>query len=354
MDMTNQTVAYQCPCCGAGLSYNPEKQKFACEFCLSEFDESDLISAGAGEAAQRSAEANAAFCDQMNLYMCPNCGAEIIADEQTAADICYFCHNPIVLSGRLTGQMKPHKVIPFSIGKDDAEKIFLDWCRKKWFLPREFTSTEHAAQIRGVYYPFWVTDADTTASMQARATRTRSWRQGDYRYTETTSFDIARAGNIHFEDIVTCALSSADKKMLEGILPYPSEALNDFSMPYLSGFFAKKRDLERETLTPEVRERMQSYTKTLLSDTVTERYNTLHVNDTRVNVLSAHWEYALLPIWILTWTDQKGKTYTFAINGHTGKLYGELPVCPKKLAVLAASVALPVTALLSWIGGMIC
>ena len=51
---------------------------------------------------------------------------------------------------------------------------------------------------------------------------------------------MERAGDIHFEDIVTCALSDADKKMLEGVLPYPSEELTDFSMPYLSGFFAKK------------------------------------------------------------------------------------------------------------------
>ncbi len=352
--MTNQTVAYQCPCCGAGLAYDPDKQKFACEFCLSEFDSAELESSGAGEAAERAAQESAEYCEQMNLYICPNCGAEIVADEHTAADICYFCHNPVVLSGRLAGQMKPHKVIPFAINREEAEKIFLGWCKKKWFLPKDFTSAEHAAQIRGIYYPFWVTDADATASIDAKATRTRTWRQGDYLYTETSNFDIARAGNIHFEDIVTCALSDADKKMLEGVLPYPSEALTDFSMPYLSGFFAKKRDIERDALTPEVRERMHTYTSALLSNTVRDRYATLNVTDTRVNVLSAHWEYALLPIWILTWTDRAGKVYTFAVNGHTGKIYGELPISTPKLAVLAASVALPVTALLSWIGGMIC
>ncbi len=352
--MTNQTVAYQCPCCGAGLGYSPEKQKFACEFCLSAFDEPELASAGAQEAAAAETAAGAEFCEQMNVYACPNCGAEVIADDATAADICCFCHNPVVFAGRLAGQMKPHKVVPFRVQKEEAEQMFLAWAKKKWFLPRAFTSTEHAAQIRGVYYPFWVTDADTTTSMLAKATRTRSWRAGDYRYTETSGFDISRSGNIHFEDIVTCALSEADKRMLEGILPYPSEALTDFSMPYLSGFLAKKRDIERDALTPEVRERMYNYTRTLLSGTVTERYSTMNVVDTQVNVLSAHWEYALLPIWMLTWTDQKGKTYTFAINGYTGKLWGELPVSIPKLAILAGAVALPATALLTLIGGVLC
>ncbi len=352
--MTNQTVAYQCPCCGAGLAFDPEKQKFACEFCLSEFDEPELEASGAGEATAGQAAAAEAYCEHMNVYACPNCGAEVVADESTAADICYYCHNPVVLAGRLSGQMQPHKIVPFRIDKGEAEQIFLRWCKKKWFLPKAFASSEHAAQIRGVYYPFWVTDADADTAIDARATRTRSWRSGDYRYTETSSFDIARAGNIHFEDIVTCALSDADKAMLEGILPYPSEELADFTMPYLSGFLAKKRDIERETLSPEVRARMEEYTRALLKSTVTSRYETLHVTETRMHVLGSHWEYALLPIWILTYTDRNGKVFTFAVNGSTGKLYGELPVSLPKLAILAGAVAAPLTALFTWIGGVLC
>ncbi len=356
--MTNQTIAYQCPCCGAGLAFDPEKQRFACEFCLSEFDESELESAGAGEAAAKEAADAAEYCEHMNLYQCPNCGAEVVADEHTAADFCYYCHNPIVLSGRLSGQMQPHKVVPFRIDKAEAEQRFKDWCKHKWFLPKSFTSSEHAAQIKGVYYPFWVTDADADGAIDAKATRVRTWRAGDYRYTETSRFDIDRAGEIHFEDIVTCALSNADlseadKQMLEGILPYPSEELTDFAMPYLSGFLAKKRNLERADLSEEVRGRMHEYTKALLSGTVTGRYDTLNVHETKVNIKSSHWEYALLPIWILTWTDQNGQVYTFAINGCTGKLYGELPVSYPRLAVLFASIAVPATAILSLIGGML-
>ena len=97
---TNKTVAYQCPCCGAGLGFDPEKQKFACEFCLSEFDETELTNAGAAEAAEKQRAEGEAFCEQMNLFTCPNCGAEVVADDNTAADFCYYCHNPVVHSGR--------------------------------------------------------------------------------------------------------------------------------------------------------------------------------------------------------------------------------------------------------------
>ena len=42
----------------------------------------------------------------------------------------------------------------------------------------------------------------------------------------------------------------------------------------------------------------------------------------------------ILPIWLLTYKSKKGKVFTFAINGHTGKIYGELPI-DTKAAILA-------------------
>jgi len=348
---TSNTVAYQCPCCGAGLGFDPEKQKFACEFCLSEFDEGELAGAGAAEAAQKQAEEGEAYCEQMNLFTCPNCGAEVVADDNTVADYCYYCHNPVVHAGRLSGQLRPHKVVPFRITREEAENMFLKWCKSKWFLPKAFKSRAHAAQIKGVYYPFWVTDADAEGSTDFEATRVRSWHMGDYKYTEHKVYRLEREGQIHFEDIVTCALSNADKRMLEGVLPYPSEELTEFSMPYLSGFFAKKRDIERDTLSDEVRGRMHSYTAELLRRTISEGYTTVTPAETNVRIQQSHWEYALLPIWILTYTHKDGQVYTFAINASTGKIYGELPVSTAKLAALLAAVAVPATAVLSLIGG---
>ncbi len=37
------------------------------------------------------------------VYICPSCGAEVVTDATTAATFCYYCHNPVVLSEKLTG-----------------------------------------------------------------------------------------------------------------------------------------------------------------------------------------------------------------------------------------------------------
>ncbi|MDR1701825.1 MAG: hypothetical protein LBR56_03505, partial [Sporomusaceae bacterium] len=54
--------------------------------------------------------------------------------------------------------------------------------------------------------------------------------------------------------------------------------------------------------------------------------------------------YALLPVWLLT-TRYQNKQYTFAINGQTGKLRGELPIDKNKLTKYLAASFIGVTAL---------
>ena len=93
--------------------------------------------------------------------------------------------------------------------------------------------------------------------------------------------------------------------MLEGILPYPMDAYKDFQMPYLLGYAAKKRDIERESLSCEVRDRMHGYAKTLLGNTVTG-YSSFDTPTVGIKVKCSHWEYSLLPIWILTYR-KKGR-----------------------------------------------
>lgn len=347
----NGTVTYACPNCGAGLAFDAEQQKFACEFCLSSFTKEELSAEAAEEKAEENRRANEEFCAGMNAYVCQSCGAEVTSDEHTVADFCCFCHNPVVLSGKLSGQMRPDKIIPFSYDKEEAEKKFLAYTKKKWFLPKAFFAPDQAQKIRGVYYPFWVTDADTNVHMRANATRVRTWRQGDVQYTETSRFMIVREGDLHFEDLVSSATTEAEKNMLEGILPFPSDSLKDFSMPYLAGFLAKKRNIERSELTGEVRDRMNRYAKTLLEDTI-HGYNSVLVSDLDMDIKKSHWEYALMPIWLLTY-HKNGKVFTYAMNGHTGKVYGKLPVSLPKLAILGGSIFAALSALFIVLGGML-
>ena len=343
----DSTVTYKCLGCGAGLLFDAEKQTFACEFCLSEFTEEEL------KASERQDDPKD-YKSEVDEYICSSCGAEVVADKNTAATFCYYCHNPVVLKGNVSGEFKPTKIIPFKLSKEEAKAEFLRYASKKKFIPRDYFTPQHFDKISGVYYPFWVVDADTDSSMNARGKIIRSWRAGDYRYTETSTYDVSRRGRIHFEDVSSSAISGEDKAMLEGILPYPIEEYKDFSMPYLQGFLAKKRDLKREDLYTDVKGKMNGYATEVLRQTV-GHYDAFDVRNTDVSILSSHWEYSLLPVWVLTYlkkgkTKGKDKTYVYAMNGHSGKIYGEFPVSIWKLLFLGGGIFIGVFLLMLLIG----
>ena len=47
--------------------------------------------------------------------------------------------------------------------------------------------------------------------------------------------------------------------------------------------------------------------------------------------------YALLPVWFMT-TRYKGKTYSFVINGQSGKMSGKLPISRGRFAAFFSVV----------------
>jgi len=337
-----------CPACGAPITYNPETGSFCCEYCGSNFSYrqmEDFL-----HAAEEAMPEEEAFDEHLREYACPSCGATILADETTVAQFCAYCGNPVILKGRVTGQRKPQKIIPFAIGKQQAIDKLKALLGKKIFVPNDFKSQSTLDKITGVYHPFWLTDADTDCALEAEGTRVTVWMAGNKRYTRTDFYRIWRRADIHFEDLATNALGSADKALVEGVLPYPIEAHRDFDMSYLSGFFAKRNDLTPEDVEKEVSDKMHTYSEQLLLRTI-RGYDSVKVSRKAVVVNDSNWDYTLLPIWLLSY-NYRGKNYVFALNGYTGKMFGTLPISRPKLAITFGSIAAGIAAILSVLGGL--
>ena len=137
----DRIISYQCPNCEAPLSYTPEKQGFECEYCLSFFKEEALramqeegtdapLAEEAPEEEMATAEEGDTF-EGMEEYACPNCGAEVACDGNTVATFCCYCHTPVIHRGKLAGQMKPHRIVPFQYDREGAKEVFLKFIRKK-------------------------------------------------------------------------------------------------------------------------------------------------------------------------------------------------------------------------------
>lgn len=331
------------------MVFDPEKQNYACEYCLSEFSQEELEALT--PPTQEEGKEETPEKGEALIYTCPSCGAEIATDETTAATFCYYCHNPVVLSGKLSGGQMPSLVIPFKITQEDAKNRFVSWIGKKKYVPSAFFSKKQIEKLSGIYFPYWTYDCTMQGGLNGKARDVRVWRAGDTEYTETKVFSIRRAGQLNLCDISRNALKKSQGKMMEGILPFNLKEAKDFHTGFLSGFQAEVKDMEKESFEADVSSEVNGYARNLLSGTVTSHGN-FTIDSFHADVQKDIWHYVLLPVWVLTYRSGKDMYY-FAMNGQTGEICGKLPIDTRKLGITCAGIFAVVTALVTLIGGLI-
>ena len=350
------TVTYKCPNCGAPLEFNAESQNWTCDFCDSEFTAAALEAhteqaSSFDYAAADDPQTGSDFSGEILEYACPNCGARILTDKNTSATFCLFCHSPAILSERLTGEFRPSAVSPFQMDKQAATTAFLNWCKRKPLVPKDFKSGDQLQKISGLYVPFWLFHCRVTGSIHARAQNIRSWTSGDYRYTETSHYAVSRRAHMEFNGIPADGSQKMDDSLMQTLEPYDYSGLQKFDMGYLSGYFSEKYDLNNQDVFPNISDRLSQYTESILRGTI-HGYGSVTVVDRDLQYNQVHADYALLPVWMLTY-QRKGKSYMFAMNGQTGKVAGRLPVSFARAAGWFLGIAAGLFALCSLIGGII-
>lgn len=338
-------ISYKCPNCGGDLRFDPKTQRYKCEYCLSAFGEEELQSAKSREEEQHASAYDTESDGEALVYTCPSCGAEIMTDATTAATFCYYCHNPVVLQGRLSGDYLPDKVLPFKFDRKEAEERFLQYVHKKKFIPAAFFSKKQIEKLSGVYFPYWVCDYTMNGQMQAKATKIRVYRTGDMEYTETRFYDVARRGEMTFSGMSAGALAKEERRLAENVQPYRFSEMEDFHMGYLSGFLAERRDIERNVVQEAMLSDAKKYTGEALRDSI-HGYNTVTSEQLSARVENEKWQYCLLPVWLVTYREKGGKVFYYAMNGQTGAVFGEFPVDYRKIMVLFAAIFIPVFLLL--------
>ncbi|MGI8255055.1 hypothetical protein [Blautia difficilis] len=328
---------YKCPSCGGAIEFDSHSQKMKCPYCDTEFDletlkkydeqlskeaeQKDDISDWQTDPGKQGQEGET---DGMNVYTCKSCGGEIVSDENTGATSCPYCGNPVILTERFRGALRPDMVIPFKLDKKAAKEAYYKHIKGRPLLPKVFRRENHIDEIKGIYVPFWLFDADVAADARYKATKVRTWSDSDYDYTETSYYSVDRSGNMSFVSVPVDGSSRMPDDLMESIEPYKVADAVEFQTAYLSGYLADKYDVDAQQSTDRARERMKESAQDVLRDTV-KGYASVIPENTNVRISGGDAKYALYPVWILN-TTWRGKKYIFAMNGQTGRMTGDLPV----------------------------
>ncbi|MEE3419925.1 MAG: hypothetical protein VZR02_02300 [Lachnospiraceae bacterium] len=324
---------YKCPCCGAAIAFDTKAQKLKCPSCGTEFEVADLQTyyTAIEDVPEDSMEWEASDGEELkeeekqglHSYLCNSCGGEIVTDANTVATTCPFCGSNMVLSDKVSGKLKPDLVVPFKYDKKAAKEALKNHYKGKKLLPRVFKDENHIDEIKGVYVPFWLFDASADGTASYRATRLRSWSDHDFEYTETQYFHVVRDGKMDFQAVPVDGSEKIANDLMESIEPFNLKDAVDFNTAYLAGYFADRYDVDVKSCEPRANERIKKSMEGELRRTV-KGYATVNPTSQNVRLTGGRARYALLPVWLLT-TRWKGETYTFAMNGQTGRFVGDLP-----------------------------
>lgn len=364
--MEIKTVTYQCPNCNAALEYDNALGKFKCKFCDSEFTEADIkkyfaenesnpLSQENLEAEQKAAQDEVnqqaeKFSGVSALYTCPNCGAGVICDSLTASTRCHFCHTPVILTGRLSGEFKPDMIIPFATTKEQAEQAFKKYRKGKILLPNGFASNAQIQNITPLYVPYWLKSGSVRGFLEAEGKKIRTWRTGDIQYTNTKIYNLTRQADMVFVRVPCDGSKRIDDGLMESIEPFNYNGMKPFSMSYLSGCGAEKYDVTSDEASQRIDQRVAEAAVSVLKTDI-KGYTSVTEKRQQVSYLNQTTIYALLPVWFLNYT-YKGKDYPFVMNGQTGTNFGILPVSGLKKFLLGAGIFLALSAFLL-IGGLL-
>lgn len=350
--MSDKVTNYKCPACTGPMYYDGEQDRLQCDYCGSSFSVAEIeeLLSEKTEAAVEAAEQESAASvvqedaeltlegdvginedgahwgaeDGMMAYNCPSCGAELICDETTAAMSCPYCDNPTIIPTSIADALKPDLIIPFKLDKEAAKAALRQHMKGKKLLPKVFSSENHIDEVKGVYVPFWLFDTDVRGDFVFSGTQVRTWSDRDFTYTETRFFELDRCGDMRFENLPVDASEQMDDSLMEAIEPFdPSQAV-EFKNAYLAGYFANRYDVSADTNRQRANERIKTSVHNAFRGT-TAGYLSTGMRRGDIRVKNSKARYAFYPVWILN-TTWRGKKYTFAMNGQTGKFVGDLPI----------------------------
>ncbi len=351
--MESEILKLQCPNCGATIQFDIENDIIKCNHCESEFPADFFnLSKGKSEEAQnadwrvKSLKKEYVELENYSGLVCTACGAEVINDSSTVATECIYCGNAVVMVDNIKGMLSPDSILPFKIGKEQAQNMLKKFYKGKILLPNDFGGQNRIDKIAGTYVPFWLFSGKGVYNFKYEPIDTSTVRQGEYLITKTKHYDLQFAGEIEYKSLPVDATSKMEDDYMDGLEPYDFNELRDFAPSYMAGFYAEKFDTSVDDCTKRAKDRIFFYTQSdvLGAKGIYMEKRKKKIKHTKLTLKSEDYslqnekiEYALLPVWMLN-TRYKGKMYHFAINGQTGRVSGELPIDKTKQILLFLSM----------------
>ncbi len=322
-------MRYQCLGCGSTLEYNLETGKMECRFCGTIYEIGELdIKAEAQASAPDEVPIMSEDLMACKIFSCTSCGAEIVVNGVESAKFCAYCGQSTIAFDRISGELRPSYIIPFQIKQEQAMQKIQERIENSYVNPEELKGYS-MQNLRGIYIPYRLYDIEYYDD--------QIWRYESSSSYLTKRISYAREVKHTFKDLAVSTSSQLGDLIAKRLEPYNMSAKKPFEAEYLSGFYADRYDMSAEETNLAARGMAKELFDRAVSHTVDNKSAKLVYTKPQLEVLKS--DYVLMPAWFMT-LECEGKTYTFVVNGQTGKVVGMIPIKRSKVVKTFAMWAL--------------
>lgn len=356
-------MLYKCKNCGGELHFDPTLGKLKCDFCDAVYDVSEYENeaqpsqaaqphmhthpqtefspdqpvqpdfgknaAGAQEAAQmgysKATDDSTDNAEDLRLFACPHCGAEVVTDKDTVATNCVFCGTPLVLKQQMEDGFQPEMLIPFQIDRAQIGDLYEQYIASKPFYPDEYSKANVIEKIRSVYLPFWLYSMDARGDLRASGEKTWTRTTNKWIITEHDVYAIDLAGGLSFEKVPVVASQRTPRDAMDAMEPFDYSKMVPFNTGYLPGFLAQRYDADADQCLLPARNRAETSFNNAMVSTLTG-YENVKILDGHMDLYPKKPQYVLMPSYMLFMDYDHDEDKLIAVNGQTGKIVGNIPI----------------------------
>lgn len=320
---------YNCKVCGGELYWDADMGALLCEYCDATYKVSDFEDLTKNSFKNVDELKNGDVTQEMVVYQCSHCGAELVTSNKTMATTCAYCGRAISITEKSVDNFRPKKIIPFSIDKSKAISLYKDYINKSPIAPEEFLKEAVIEKMQGLYVPYWLYSMGAKSKISFEGEKKSTKRVGDYKVTTHNIYNVIVRSEGDFLFVPVDASIKLDDKLMDTLDPYSIEKFVDYNPAYMAGFFAEQFDENKEATVERGKEKIINAIQKLSRAEVNE-YSNIKLSDHESVFKDEVVDYGMLPVWLLN-IDFKNQKYTYAINGETGKVVGQIPISQSRL-----------------------
>lgn len=273
-------------------------------------------------------------------FDCPNCGAAISFAEEQLASRCAFCETPLVHAQDTTSE-PVDLVAPFRLTKVQAAGRLKQNLSGRYLAPEAVRKATDPEDLEGVLVPFWCYDATARSEYSAQV---GIWWYETQTYTVTvngkTQTRTRQVRRTEWHGLSGSHVQTYNDHLVSGSKGLPEIEANElepfdlgharpFDPTLLAGLTAERPSIDHEqarlTANEELAQRENKAIRSFLPGdecSSVENSTTTEVSDVRL---------VLLPVWIATYR-HKNKVFRMLVNGQTGEVVGNVPRSWAKIA----------------------